>query len=246
MSQAVSIPDPRPGVLFLDESDPKSFLNRVPESFRLALKAIPSDYLDFTEGDWVLKFKNRTNNQHITDEDWVVRANFWHEYNRSMCTKQNIHLSGIYAGAMTYGTFEKRFLKQPDRLAFMICPMLDQAALVREGLNRGLRNLLKGLETSPVREDGTLDAKAFSAQLQAVIWLDAWQNGGITQKIEQKTLNVNASVQELKDGGSGFIDKKSRIAELEAKLRLSKELGKESEIQVIDVTSDTSDKPSGN
>lgn len=193
MTTAVTPAEAATPDLILDESNPQSLINLVGDNVRNAIKTIPSNFIGHDEQYWRLRDRGKKEDERLSATDWKVRLSLWTEYNRSMVESKPFRTQYIYAGICTYGFFKKRYLENPERLAFVITPPSDYLKSLEECLYQNTYTLREVCVASAVRDDGSIDPKAAAVKLAVQQYFDARIYGSIAQNINQKSVNVNVN-----------------------------------------------------
>jgi len=209
-------PDNVDPTTFLDQSNPRSLINLMHPELRDAILALNPEELQRDESYYRKNFEK----DFFSVSDWRMRTNFWYEYVNAQAANRNFRPWSIWSGVSTKPVFDARFLKEPKRLAFLICPVADMTVALREAMQQGTNQLRELVTAKIIRPDGTMDARAAKVALDALIFLDAKLNGGIVQhhKVEQTSLNVNTSPEQLATSQKSSEQIRARIKELEQQL----------------------------
>jgi len=201
----------------LNKENPRSFYNRVSDGFQQALDGIPEKYFQMDEDEMIEKINpNQTLN--------CLRFRLWEEYNKAMDSDQKVKIAHICRGICTTSYFYGAVLRNKMTLAYLMMPPKNYEMAAEEALMLGIRQIRRILHFPLWDKDGKPDAKIAALQLNVMKMLDSRVKGAPTQRIEQKTLSANVSIQELAEELS--------MKDVEAKLR--KLRGEEEKVELLD------------
>lgn len=185
--------------------NPRSIVNLVPEKVQSYILEALKKYPYFFNKPENLLYKELKEQSRKPDEtDEMIRQKFWLEYERvhSLSLKR-MHMANVVVGVCAPDYFYGWYLKDPKRIAWMLCPPKNLMAGWNALFVQGYRRIAEILECEPTYEDENgfkrLDHKLASLQFSIFQAVDARVNGSIIQrveqktKVEQKTVNFNVS-----------------------------------------------------
>lgn len=175
----------------LQRTNERSLVNVVPDLFQKALiksHALHPDLYGMDEKE-LRRTLLKTHMTAPTQTDNHVRWLFWAEYNFAQEQSRPMKLTPCFAGACDIHFLHKT-LKNPLKVAWLMCQPKSYELLTEEALNSSLRRLGEVLEESPVNEAGAVNVKLGELQLKIAQFLDARVKGAVVQR----TMNINANV----------------------------------------------------
>lgn len=184
---------------------PRSVMDLIPQNIQDAISRIPEDLLNEHEHE----LRKRLKPDLTLDR---IRIAFWLEYDEAQTNGRMMQMQKVYRGACHHSYFSHTILKKPEMLAWMMCPPTDYILSMRALLNRGIRQLEAIVDSDIHDEDGKLIPSAANTVLKVLQMMDVKVHGSIVQRVETKTLNVNANV---KDVPSSLEDVEKRLLELQ-------------------------------
>lgn len=213
-------------ISYFDKSDPRSLINMATKKLKKKLDALPKKYFECTDDELIRWAKPNT----VVER---LRVAFWNEYGRVQDhgNLQKMDDRRIYGQCCTKHYWYTIVLESKAFLAFIIRPPANYEIRVEEMLNLGLDKLRQVLKL-PIKDiKQQPNTKLISEMVKIVVLLDNRHKGGVTQRIEQKNLNLNvtgqAPITRVAD-----IDKEINALEIEikqlekAKPSMSEQLGK--------------------
>lgn len=217
-------PEPNlPATGLWDTDNPRAIISMVPNSLRDAFQLAREKRPElFGQQERELYKTLRSENKTPTPEDSRLRTKFWFEYDEALLRNRNIRVQVVLAGTSTEEQFDQ-YLKHPTKVAWLLTPPADYEWVTKEALAFGIELWRDVLEQPHINEFGKIDYKLLEIKSKIILALDMRVKGGITQRIEQKTLglNIHATQGQIEKAGSqgsmAEIDK--RIKELEARER---------------------------
>lgn len=195
----------------LDEVDrfsldnPRSIVNLVPDKVRSYILEAIKEYPYFFNKPENLLFQELKAKSRKPDEtDEMIRQKFWLEYDRVHAFGlKRMHMANVVVGVCAPDYFYGWYLKDPKRIAWMLCPPKNLMAGWNALFVQGYRRIAEILDVDPIYEDENgykrLDHKLASLQFSIFQTVDARVHGSIIQrveqktKVEQKTVNFNVS-----------------------------------------------------
>ena len=120
-----------------------------------------------------------------------LRFRLWDRYENSLSRPnwKPIKLQDLIAGICTYPIFEK-YMKTPEKVAWLMCPPVNYAVLAEEALMFGLNQMREILEEPNREPNGKLNSALIGHKLRIVALLDARVRGAIVQK----SLNIHTDM----------------------------------------------------
>jgi hypothetical protein len=216
MTKIIEYENPRQEISILDESNPTAIVNKIQSE--ILLEAIRKMPIELLEKD------PRSLNKLVRPSPSLnrVRLNFWNSYVNAVRTGRMFNVTDIVAGVMTKDAFFSTIVSTPKNLAWVLCPVMEYKCSLEEALDVGIRKIREMMEVEVVDENGVLDTKAAAIVLKAFQMIDERVNGGITQKIESKTLNITKNIPSQADGNNVMLDEELRSLKrqfLESKMK---------------------------
>lgn len=121
-----------------------------------------------------------------------LRINFWYEYDLAQMEHRPMHMARVFAGICSKSYFNDRFMKRPEKVAWMLTPPVDYVVKIKEALDFGIDRLREYLEIDPI-VGGRPNVKLMELQAKIVAMLDMREKGAYTQRVEQKNMNLNVT-----------------------------------------------------
>lgn len=188
-----SPPGARQAALF-DAEDPRALVNKVPRALREAMERTLADYGSlFDQDEQQFRRTLRENGRHLTATDNRIRINFWLEYDRSVAEQRELNISTVVAGACARDYFYKSYVKDPYRVAWLLCPPASYQVIADEALTFGMEQLRDILGMDNYEKKNGLDVlnmNLLKLKVKIVEMLDLRKNGGAVNR----NLNLNATV----------------------------------------------------
>lgn len=200
----------------MDPENPLGLLALTTGSLRAAIEAVPADMALMEER----KLRERIN---PTPVDYSLRTSFWREYELAVRNRDSkIYAASIYAGICSDAYFYQKFLKDTDRVAWLLRPLQGYMKEIEAVLVRGTERLWELVEmditTIDKNGDKKVDPRLASVMLEAIKMVENRAKGMAVQRSESKNLNVVAGPKQVLMGqpDEKTIDK--RMGELYKKL----------------------------
>jgi hypothetical protein len=153
----------------------------------------------------------------LTDER--LRNAFWAEYEASFKLNQGMQMSRVYAGVCSKQCFYESVIKNPARVAWMLCPPTHYMNAMEEALLFGVDQMREILALPHVGKSGLIDSKLCSVKVEIVKMLDARVKGAVVQKTQAVNVNVKAEdveqVKSMVQGPNNMDEIDRRLRELE-------------------------------
>lgn len=233
------IADPRPADLW-DRTEDRSVINLVPNAVAAAMidasKSKP-ELFGLDERDLFAALKRMEKTPSPTDNR--LRMAFWLEYDRSQMEMKPMNMTNVFAGVCTKQLFYGNYLHSAERVAWLLCPPVKYIVKIEEALDFGL-DRMRDILSIPVQEPGRpVNVKLAELQAKIVAMLDQRSKGAVTQRIEQRNMNLNISTNDKKVAQAAvensMVALEKRLKELERRERASQNLPGEKN-EPIDVT----------
>lgn len=129
---------------------------------------------------------------HPNPTDNLLRLRFWAEYDKSMVRgSKKIVMANVIGGICSKEYFYGRYLKDPSRVAWMLCPMISYESKMKEALDVSIMKMRKIMDLDPWK-NGKLDTKLLDIQIKLMKIFDDRVSGGVVQKSIQTNVNLNA------------------------------------------------------
>lgn len=162
--------DRRHEVVLLDDKNPRSISNLMPEAFASAMRLLwnsehaPS-LLGVNENGLLKELRRRGKDP--SPLDYKVRAKFWIEFERiqSIRQVQPMQMANILGNDFPKDVFYRFYITDACRLAFLLCPPQDYKLLIEIVLNQNLLKLSEFI-TSLEASDKDAAMKAIERLLQ--------------------------------------------------------------------------------
>lgn len=172
-----------------DEENDRSLVNLCPEPVKnriLASKAEIPDLFALCETD-LLKMLRKIE-QTPTPTDHRIRFKFWMEHERCQATMdKQISIKQILYGVSSVDFFYNAYLKNPAKVAWMVCPPANYEMKSMEALSYGLDEM-RDILSQPHVVDGKFMSQIANTKLRIVSHLQR----AIYGEAVQKTFNVHA------------------------------------------------------
>jgi hypothetical protein len=157
-----------------------------------------------------------------------IRLKFWTEYDRAQSEGDRFRTVNVYGGLCPHELFYNYYLKDPCRVAWMLCMPTSYQVKMEEGLSFGLdelRDVLEEPHTTQVDVKGpkgwvkktVVNTKLIEAKIKIVQMMDLRLKGGVVQK----QLNIHATTKALGNmvQSASMEDLHKRLKELEHEKR---------------------------
>lgn len=195
-----------------DREDPRSVYNLLPEPILRRITAVPTDLLLKTEEE----LAEMTTKGRFAVLDYRLRQTFWKEYERAAANLVPMNMANVVAGVVNKSHFTGRYLTDPIRVAFMLQPPTDYKVALEETLTTLVEKLRQVADLPVHDEDGKPIYKNIDLILKAFPHVDNRVKGGVTQRLETKSLTVSVQAEQSAPESVDEIDLK--LKELEQKV----------------------------
>ncbi len=243
MTQDLTLVDAGPRAVDLwNRTEERALINLVPGAVgRDLMKAAEARPEFFGQDDRTLYKLLRENGQQPNATDNRLRISFWMEYDRAQTERRQMDMSAVVSGVCSKQYFYERYLTAPAKAAWLVTPPSNYVVVAQEALTFGLEELRDILELSHVLPNGRVDTKLAELKAKIVAMLDQRVKGAVTQRIEQKNMNLNVTTTDAavahKVASENMEDLEKRLKELERRERRALNLPESSEPIDIEVQS---------
>lgn len=191
--------NPAPISDVFQRTEPRALINLVPPPIQAAmldsLKKEPELFgLDERDLFKALRGSNRS----PSPTDNRIRLAFWMEYDSSQAEGREFNIQKAYSGICNRSFFYQHYLNSPARVAWMVTAPVGYETKMEEALDYGLDRMREYLEIDAHAVPGKPNVKLMELQAKIVAMFDMRVRGGIVQRTENKTLNVNLSTSDRK------------------------------------------------
>lgn len=214
---------PALGISLWDADNPQSMLSVIKsKEFRdVLIQAYNNrpELFDKDEEDLSHHLKAQGRGHAPTIVDNRMRLSFWHEFEKCQTNNRRIYATNIYGGICTEEYFYHNYLKDPEKVAWMLCPPASYVTIMEETLQFGMTQIRQVMQrASPLRKDGTVDIKLLEMYIKIIKMVDDRVKGGIVQRMESKSLEIHVGPKEAKQmmTEQGMIKLSQRIKYLES------------------------------
>lgn len=167
-----------------------------------------------------------------------VRLAFWLEYESALTSGRQMRVRNIISGSVTEKVFHK-YIEDNMRLAYIMCPPANYVVQLKETHQAGLDALREIMSAKVTDEDGYLIPRAADVVIKAFAIIDLRLKGAIVQRIDQRTLNVNANTNLSEDAAkqltSDMSDLDRQLEETRKKLLALTEAPRTQELHPMEV-----------
>lgn len=173
----------------LTPQEPSSLSNHLPDVLLRRVEAIPAVYVEMTE----LDLSRLMPLQKFSVQDRRLRISFWQEFHRASAEMQKVSIDSICRGICNRRHFLEQVCANPIRLSFLLLPPADYHLALEESLDT-LVSKMRDIADLPVtNESGDPIYKNIDAIMKAFSHIDNRVKGAAVQRIESKSVNVNAT-----------------------------------------------------
>lgn len=195
-----------------DRDDPRSVYNLLPEAVLRRVTEVPTELFTKTAEELADLMPNRR----FSVLDYRVRQTFWREYERASQLMVPMNMQNVISGVCNRSHFMGRVLTDPVRVAFMLLPPTDYKVALEETLGTLVEKLRQVADLPVHDEDGKPNYKNIDIILKAFPHVDNRVKGGVTQRLETKSLTLSVQAEQSAPESVDAIDVKLR--ELESKV----------------------------
>lgn len=181
----------------------KSIFNLMPQApkIRKRILDLHKNRPDLLEQDeqW-FKINHRNSVTLITQR---IRVALWMEFERALFGNRVMKPSNIFAGTCTESVFYK-IVEDDIRFAYVLTPPSDYITMLKEAHNAGLEKLREIFSAQIIDTDGNLDTKSAEVVLKAFALIDARLKGAIIQRVDQRSIQLNAELSKAQQAALGL------------------------------------------
>jgi hypothetical protein len=180
----VALREPVVPILMWDQENPRSVINLLPEKVRERVQRAlweQEALFDRDEKDLLKALRELAAPPSPTDNR--IRLKFWMEYDycQSFHAKW-IDIGRVVAGICSHEFFYNKYLENPLKVAWLMCPPTPYMVKANEALEFGLEQLRDILAEPHKLPNGTVDTKLGKLKVNIVEILDARVKGAVVQK----------------------------------------------------------------
>ncbi len=187
---------PGPNTDAFDRTEPAALINKVPTTFAAAMiKAHQASPELFGLDERALFQRLRQNNLTPSPTDNQVRLAFWMEVNRAFAEGTDVEPVRVYGGICSKQFFYAHYLTAPNRVAWLLTPVVEYETKMREALDFSLDRLRSYLEID-ANPGGRPNVKLMELQAKIFAMIDMRLKGGHTQRTENKNLSIAVSTSD--------------------------------------------------
>lgn len=203
-------------------SNPRSFINLIPDGMAahiLTAHQARPEFFGLTERELYKKLRSLGKTPDPTDNR--LRLQFWQQYDASQASGKmlKINMIAVVQGICQPNFFYERYLRQPEKVAWLVTMPVDYDTYLKEALQFGMEQLREVLELDHTLPNGKIDVKLLELKAKITFALDARKNGGVIQRVEQKQMNLNISTSDKAVAqaalGGTMEDMEKRLRQLE-------------------------------
>lgn len=238
---ATAVPEPKQySISVFDADNPRALINIVTTEIAGAIRKVAEDRPELLEMDE----RSLGNLLKPSPTDNRIRVGFWNEYMLAQDHGKKLFTQRIYAGVCTHEFFLQGYVKNVEKMAWLLCPPSSYSTAITEALLHGIGRMRDVLELPLIDAKGNTIPSNVNAIIRAVQMLDQRAKGGIIQRIEAKTqtYSVNHQInQESQKPAETLEEINERIKELEQKSKSLRSPGSQAiEVQGGEVDGSTS------
>jgi hypothetical protein len=194
--------------LVVDAADPRSLANILPTCLAEKVREIPYEMMIQDE----LTLSTLVN---PTDQQKRIKIQFWDEYEEAMKQKRPLALSNIVFGVCSKEYFLE-FIRIQRNVAWLISPRPSYKVRVAELIEKGLNKVDAIFDIAMTDKNQVSVGQLYLAALRM---LDMRKHGGYTQRIEQKSLQLNKNLDHNPGDKGPAITGEGSVEELETQIR---------------------------
>lgn len=196
-----------------DESNPDSLINKLPSMIANILRVIPDEVLCL--GDEGLERTGK-----ISEVDKRLRHSFWLEYNYAIKAQRVINITNVYSGICHRDNWQRIIVTNTFKMAYILTPPPDHRVDIQQILHLATKEMRKIIQTpheyKNKKGEKIIDSRLVASKLKIWELVTNRIHGGVTQKLEVDTKNLNMNVDARDVSSVEAINK--QIAELESQL----------------------------
>lgn len=186
-------------VVMYDESNPRSLINLIPRRTRELIQEALFEEAALFEMDEQELYKHLKSPPSpeqaalsITATDNRLRLKFWMEYDYCQGVQsKEIDMMRVIAGICTYEYFNRRYLTNPRKVAWMLCPPTSYQFKANEALEFALEQLrdILAIPHQGPGIGGKMDTKLGELKLKIAQMLDIRVKGAPVQRVIKANLS---------------------------------------------------------
>jgi len=233
-------PENQHAIDLFNRADERAIINLVPPQVQSAMLDSAKRRPDLFNLDEKSLYKTLKQEECTpTPTDNRLRLAFWMEYDRAQTTVKDMVMTNVVSGVCTRDYFYGNYLKHPEKISWLLCPIVSYEVKMREALDFGIDRLRDILELPYIDEKGRINTKILDLQAKIISMLDQRVKGSVLQK--NMNLNVMTTDKVVAEMalGSTMGDLDTRIRELQARERRALNLPDEKKADTIEVESTT-------
>lgn len=191
---------PESDLVIWDRSDPNSIISMLPTEVSLRMEETAKKDPDlFTMDEFQLQTALRQRSKQINANDNRLRLKFWSEYDLAKERRsRTMNMTRVIGGICTREFFYKYYLREPGRIAWLLCPPINYLVKANEALEFGLEQMRDILGLSHVDSKGKIDAKHAALKITIFKLLEDRIRGSVVQKTENKTVQLTYNKMDRK------------------------------------------------
>ena len=170
----------------------------------------------------------KANGKMPTATDSRIRIKFWMEYDRACAEGESINISNVYNGVCVREYFYGRYLRMPEKVAWLLSPPAQYQIKVEEALAYGMDQLRDILEMENLDAKGRPNIKLLELKAKITDMLDKRKHGMHVQKVENKTMALHINTSDKTVAKAAMLNSmeaiEKRIQELEGRDRFDKKM----------------------
>ncbi len=182
---------------YLDPGNPLAVGSRLPKRLSAVLFSLltsdPELITLVSDEDGLLKYLNQIKSYQPSVTDHRIRLLFWQDFEHSITENRQMNPCNFHSLVCTEVAFEKLFLRQPHRAAFLLCRPIAYDVAIREGLMHGMKRMREILDLPAVDGKGKINTKILELKLKVTAMMDMRLNGAPKQSIQQLNVHMDAT-----------------------------------------------------
>jgi len=178
-------------VVLFDLANPRSLINLLPPLIKERVSESLWDQEELFQLDEQALYKRlRDLSAPPSATDNRLRLKFWMEYEYcQMMQHQEIQVNRVIAGICTYEYFRKKYLQNPKKVAWMLCPPTGFMVKAQEALEFGVEEMRSILEIDHM-PGGKINVQLARLKLSVFESLNAIVNGAPVQRSISATVGA--------------------------------------------------------
>lgn len=215
-----------------NRADPGALINLVPPYVQKSMLETQSREPSLFGMDERALFKTlRASNRLPSPTDNRLRLGFWMEFDRSRAEGREMAMSHVYGGICSQTFFAEKYLKDPSRVAWLLCIPAHYDLMMEEGVSFGIELLRSYLEIDANPPGKPPNIKLMELQAKIVAMLDMRLKGGHIQRTEMKSVSLHMNAQDHRIAQvtqeMSMDELEKRIKELDRRERKLNSMGRE-------------------